>query len=199
MAPTMDLDELFRHYGTDKGRADYASVYHALFMHITQQPVSLLEVGIGTLVFNAHSSMFGVGDDGYRQGASLRAWRDYFPNALIYGLDTQSDTQFTDEARITTFIGSSTDPVSVGTVLSHLQFDIVIDDASHVPSDQLLTLRHVYPYVKPGGYFIIEDLGLSSPLLTTYRDEVRAIIGHDFMFATEGHVHLMVISRRRPQ
>ena len=37
--------------------------------------------------------------ENYKQGASLRSWQEYFPNAMIYGGDIQEDTQF-EENRI---------------------------------------------------------------------------------------------------
>ena len=40
-------------------------------------------------------------------------------------------------------------------------FDIVIDDGSHVPSHQLLTFETVWPHITPGGIFVIEDIETS--------------------------------------
>ena len=40
-------------------------------------------------------------------------------------------------------------------------YDIIIDDGSHVPKHMLLTFRHLWPYVRPGGMYVIEDIGFS--------------------------------------
>ena len=40
-------------------------------------------------------------------------------------------------------------------------YDIVIDDGSHIPRHMLLTFRHLWPYVRPGGVYIIEDIAFS--------------------------------------
>src|ERR1700730_10847839 len=87
---TMDLDELFDRYGSDKNRNGYTPVYHALLKHLRDRPMDILEIGIGTLIAGAPSSMVGFALPGYRPGGSLRAWRDYFPKAPVLGMDVQS-------------------------------------------------------------------------------------------------------------
>jgi hypothetical protein len=37
-------------------------------------------------------------------------------------------------------------------------FDVVIDDGSHVPEHQLISFESLWPAVKPGGLYIVEDL-----------------------------------------
>ena len=157
----MDLGELFRFYGSDKDKNGYTSLYHTLFNHLKNQPITMLEIGIGTMIPNVHSSMVGYASPGYKPGGSLRAWRDYFSKGTIYGVDVQPDTQFTDEARITTFIGNSTDEKSVNELMKKVKegkFDIILDDGSHFGGDQLKTLANFYPYLKENGIYIIEDV-----------------------------------------
>jgi hypothetical protein len=107
-------------------------VYHALFDRRRHERLTLLEVGIGTMRPGAHSSMRGYALAGYRPSGALRAWRDYFARGEIYGVDVQSDTQFSEE-RITTALCDSTDPRQVAAFvqgLDGLRFDIIIDDGS---------------------------------------------------------------------
>ena len=47
-----------------------------------------------------------------KPGASLRVWRDYFPNAIIYGADIDKDILFAEE-RIKTFYIDQLDPVAI--------------------------------------------------------------------------------------
>jgi hypothetical protein len=134
---------------------------------------------------------------GYRPGGSLRAWRDYFPQADVHGMDVQPDTQFS-ENRIRTHICDSTAGEQVASffrVHDGLAFDVIIDDGSHVDVHQLRTLENLYPHLKPGGYYIIEDVYPGSGLLTKLWDEVRRIVRGDFVFVTEAK-NLVVISRR---
>jgi hypothetical protein len=192
----VDIDELFNHYGTDK--ECYAAMYHALFKHIRHGKLRLLEVGIGTMIPEAPSSMVGSAREGYRPGGSLRAWRDYFPNSDIHGIDVQPDTQFKDERGIDTHLCDSTDGEAVSRLMHGLggvSFDIIIDDGAHLDMQQLATLTNLFPYVADGGYYIIEDIGPGGELLTTLFQKLRAVCGDSLVFITEEKNYL-VISRR---
>ena len=156
-----DLAELFNKYGSDKDRNGYAQLYHTLFDNMRDKPVTMLEIGIGTMIPGAHSSMVGYSLEGYKPGGSLRAWRDFFVNGRIIGADVQPDTQFNDEPRIETALCNSTDPVEVSKFMETLvdtKFDIIIDDGSHIDMNQFNTLRNFYPYLKDGGIYVIEDI-----------------------------------------
>ena len=50
----MTIQDLFHKYGTDK--VEYAVLYHALLETRRQSVRAVLEVGIGTLIPDAHSS-----------------------------------------------------------------------------------------------------------------------------------------------
>jgi hypothetical protein len=93
---------------------------------------------------------------------SLRAWREYFENAIIVGLDIQPDTQFTDEERIITRLCDSTNESQVREVMREenfpKEFDVIIDDASHNVTNQVATLRNFFPYVREDGIYVLEDV-----------------------------------------
>lgn len=165
----MDIDSLFSFYGSDKTKHGYGAVYDALFKNIRHMALNILEIGIGTLDHSAHSTMSGYVLDNYRPGGSLRAWRDYFPNAIVHGLDPQPDTQF-KEARIITRLGFSTSVAHVKAALAGLAFDIIVDDGSHDMLDQIETMANLYPKLNPGGYYIIEDIWPNSKQLYEYLD-----------------------------
>ncbi len=161
----LDLGQLFYHYGSDKDRNGYTPLYHTLFDHLRERSITLLEIGIGTMIPEAHSSMNGFALKNYKPGGSLRAWRDYFVKGSIIGCDVQLDTQFTDEERIKTCICNSTDSACIEKFIQELgnpKFDIIIDDGSHLDKDQLATLANLYPYLKDNGIYIIEDIYPSS-------------------------------------
>jgi hypothetical protein len=173
----MDLARLFASYGSDKNRNGYSSLYSALFAHLKEAPVQLLEVGIGTMIPGAPSSMKGYMNDDYKPGASLRAWRDFFPNGSVHGLDIQPDCLFSEE-RITTHLCDSTDDESCRAwrEAQALTFDVVIDDASHWDQHQLATLRNLWPLLKPGGYYVIEDV-VPDSLVSREPQRVHEIVG----------------------
>lgn len=192
----MDIDELFAHHGTDKGC--YAAMYHSLFKHLHKSKMRILEIGIETMIPEAPFSMVGYAGKGYAPGGSLRAWRDYFPNSEIHGIDIQLDTQFQGEERIRTHLCNSTDRKAVELLMETLggcTFDIIINDGSHTPTDQLATLTNLFPYVGVGGYYIIEDIWKGSELLTTLFDQLRSVAGDSLIFLTEER-NFLLLSRR---
>ena len=101
-----DLAALFALRGSDKDRNGYSSLYNTLFLPLKDSPVTLLEIGVGTML-PGNSSMKGYMPDSYKPGASLRAWRDFFPNGEMHGMDVQPDCMFS-EWRIATHMCNST-------------------------------------------------------------------------------------------
>jgi hypothetical protein len=179
-----NLSELVEHYGTDKNKSGYTHTYSSLFYPIKDKVTSVLEIGLGTLDPTIPSSFIGNINlyEHYKQGGSLRVWRDYFHNAEIYGGDIAEDCMFTEE-RIKTFLFDSSDPIGCQNNLSGLTFDIIIDDGNHDPKYQVQTLKNLFPLLKKDGYYIIEDLGGypgTEELLIEYKDK--------FEFLTEGYV-----------
>jgi hypothetical protein len=181
----LDLAELFRKYGSDKDVNGYSQVYFTLFDKIKDMKLNFLEIGIGTMIPGAHSSMVGYAPAHYKPGASLRAWRDFMPNSRIIGLDIQLDTQFSDEERIETYLCYSVGTDEVNRwheKMDGLMFDVIIDDGSHVASDQLITLSNFYPMLKPGGIYIIEDVVENSALSTNPESIEEKCNGDVFFF-----------------
>jgi len=44
------LGDLFNKYGSDKDRNGYSPYYDAIFKNLKQKPISMLEIGIGTMI-----------------------------------------------------------------------------------------------------------------------------------------------------
>lgn len=155
----MTLPDLITKYNSDKNNYGYPNVYESLFRNFKEKPINLLEIGIGTMIPGAHSSMVHVYGESntYTPGASLRAFRDYFIKGNIYGGDVQLDCMFTEE-RINTFLFDSTVEEQCNSVLGNLKFEIIIDDGDHSNSSQEATFRNLWPRVLPGGYYFIEDV-----------------------------------------
>lgn len=177
-----DLSTLFNKYGSDKDRNGYSPLYHTLFYRNKNDNMNVLEIGIGTMIPNVRSSMVGYALENYSSGGSLRAWRDYFPNSRIIGIDIQPDTQI-NEDRIETYLCDSTNNKGVNDVMNRLNinFDIIIDDGCHHFQSQFDTLKHFYPYLKEGGIYIIEDIYPGS-LVSTNPNIVKNIVNNDPCF-----------------
>ena len=134
-----------RYYGTDANRKPiiYLAEYERLFGPMRNAPLRLLEIGV-------------------RFGASMFLWADYFPNATIVGLDIDKKPEnFPTYKRIHFIRGSQDDPDTLDRCVSLAggQFDIIIDDASHVGRLSAASFAHLFPHaLKPGGFYVIEDI-----------------------------------------
>lgn len=188
------LGPIFVKHRTDKERNCYSDIYECLFHSKRYEVKRLLEIGIGTMIPGAYSSMVGYGLDGYKPGGSLRAWREYFPNAMIYGVDVQPDTQFS-EHRICTMQASSVVQEEVDRVFKEhfiQDLDIIVDDGSHAPIDQFTTLSIMFKYLKPGGTYVVEDIGGVDAL--TFMEEAKKIVGEMPMFMLAPWCSICVIA-----
>jgi hypothetical protein len=156
--PPVNIKALLDAQGTDKGRW-YGGLYGVLLSPVRECIRCVVEIGIGTVIPGGPSSMAGVGADNYRPGASLRAWRDFFPNADVHGVDVAPDTRIESEPRITTHFCDSSDPDQVATVLKAIAPpDLIIDDGLHVPSAQIATFRNFFPSLRAAGLYVLEDV-----------------------------------------
>jgi Methyltransferase domain len=144
-----DLDLLGALYGTDKyGEHDYTPVYQELMRPRRGKAVRLLEVGVG-------------GYAGALGGESLRMWESYFPRGRIYGIDLYDKTALSG-GRVKVFQCSQVDAPKLTALAQELgPFDFIIDDGSHENAHQIETFRILWPHVKDGGVYIVEDVQTS--------------------------------------
>jgi predicted O-methyltransferase YrrM len=109
---------------------------------------------------------------GVFRGHSMLMWKDFFPNAQIYGVDIDySNHHFglnafdlcKDEDRIKLFEMDACNPNNVKAIMRTIgnDVDIIIDDGSHHPYHQLFALLHYTDYLKYDGVFVVEDVFLS--------------------------------------
>lgn len=118
----------------------------------------VLEIGIGSPDAMKHMA-------GYKPGASLRMWAEYFPDAGIFGLDKDERTLFTD-ARVQTAVIDQAHPECYGYLLhSVAPFDLIVDDGSHEVEHQASSLKALLPFLRKGGLYIIEDVNQPEELL----------------------------------
>lgn len=145
-----EIDPLTRlaiKHGTDKwGPHFYTPVYHALFAHLRDKPIRLLEIGVGGY------SLAKIG------GASLAMWADYFPKGRILGIDVV-EKKLDLDPRIQVRQGSQDDPGFLARMSAdHGPFDIIIDDGSHFPKHVAASFYILFPKLADGGLYVIEDV-----------------------------------------
>jgi hypothetical protein len=169
-----ELGTLCEKYGSDKGHGsepfksahNYTSFYHALFAPIRDKKINIFEMGLGTNNINIASNMGAHG----KPGASLRVWRDYFPNAQIYGADIDKDILFYDY-HIATYYCDQTSSEALKELSKDLpdQLDIIIDDGLHTFHANTIMLHTMIHKLSVGGVYIIEDIYKNNvPRMTEY-------------------------------
>ena len=139
------LTTLADKYGTDKGTRGhhFANTYELFFAPIRNEAGKVFEIGV-------------------LEGASLRMWSEYFPNAKIFGIDIE-DKSFLNSDRISTFVADQADRKQLQSFLDQAggNFDVIIDDGGHSMEQQQVSFGYLFRHVKPGGYYVIEDVHTS--------------------------------------
>ena len=135
-----------------------AHVYHILYSYIFHQlgkdaPLKLLEIGLGTNNPKLISSMGATG----RPGASLYAFREYLPNASLYGGDIDQNILFEDNSITTRYVDQMKQ--STFAIFDGL-YDVIIDDGLHSIAANFNTLLFALEHLKVGGWFVVENIPL---------------------------------------
>jgi hypothetical protein len=100
-------------------------------------------------------------------------WQKYFSNAKIFGIDNLEGLKFhypdtyqdmlksIEKEGFTLFTGNQDSPEFLSEIMKQMEWkliDIIIDDGSHKVADQKRSFSYLFPSVKPGGFYVIEDL-----------------------------------------
>lgn len=164
-----ELCDIAYKYGTDKCPQvshNYTPFYHELLSDRRYSINKVLELGIGEAVYRSH-----MNHPAPVLGASLKMWRDYFPNARIYGVDISEEAMFDDE-RIQTFKADATSQEDLSLLIKEIgdNIDLIVDDASHKTNDQILTCRLLMGLVRGGVTYVIEDVKEPEKVLEGLKD-----------------------------
>lgn len=141
----LNLGWLLHLFGSDKQRAgehQYGATYHIFLRPYRYKPLRLLEIGV-------------------LSGASLLAWRAFFPFGRFFGADIDKKTHF-DGGRIATRIADQSSAADLAALCSRDgPFDVVLDDGSHQNAHQIFTFYELFPRLAENGLYIIEDIQTS--------------------------------------
>lgn len=145
----------FDKYGSDKSRLHNYHYIYARILSSSDENLKIFEIGLGTNKTDVVSNM----GPGGQPGASLKAFRDTFPNALLYGADIDSRILF-NETHIKTFHLDQTEPSSFDAILEKVTPDIflLIDDGLHASNSNILTFAYGLQMVRNFGWIVIEDI-----------------------------------------
>jgi hypothetical protein len=142
----MTLTGLCDLYGSDKGtiKHRYTDVYERLIDRL-----------ILAEDFPRADCDFMIAEAGIACGASLRAFANYLPGSTIYGYDIRPECAGLCENLHNVNIVID-DPAKMEA--PDFCFDIFIDDASHISEQIVAMFENCWDWVRPGGYYVIEDL-----------------------------------------
>ena len=86
-------------------------------------------------------------------------WRQYFPYANVFGFDIDDFSSVKiDHCKIIRGDMSSRDDLARLIRAIGRPIDIIIEDGSHASHHQQIALGYLFPHIRPGGLYIIEDL-----------------------------------------
>jgi len=156
--------------GSDKGNGihNYTIEYFKQFNDQKLEIKNVFELGIGTTNPKIPANM----GQGGTPSASLRGWREYFPNATIYGADID-ETILKDEERIKTFYVDQRDKISIEEMwnqesLKNITFDLIIDDGEHNSEANISFLTSSLDKLNKNGVYYIEDIHNNHITITKY-------------------------------
>lgn len=153
----IQLGNLFTKYGSDKATThDYYIIYFYMLQDKKSEQLQILEIGLGTNNIDVMSNMGRFG----KPGASLKAFRDFLPNAIIYGADIDKRVLFQEERIKTFFIDQTNIEVlnSVKEGFGKKKFDLIIDDGLHNSEANLNVIEFGLDLLAENGILVIEDI-----------------------------------------
>ena len=157
---THTLTDLANIYNSDKGNL------HGCRHYYTIKYEEIINDILNTKLKNRDFSKFDLLEIGLNRSEnatsipSLLMWDSYFhKNVNITGFDIIKDFENFNgkNPNINIIIGDQS-KVSDLSKLKYKQYDLIIDDGWHASEHQQITFKTLWENVKPGGYFVIEDL-----------------------------------------
>ena len=135
------LTKLAIKYKTDKwGKHHYTPIYHDLFKDKKESVKKVIEIGVA-------------------EGAGVRMFRAYFPNAMIYGAELEEERLFEeDRIKVVKCNQWLLDDLVRLVEVTGKDVDLVVDDGSHVPEDQVASCIALMSMLDKDVTYIIEDV-----------------------------------------
>lgn len=141
-----DLTKLARYCGTDKADGHFYTQHYARhFRPFKFRKFVFLEIGVGGY------------ENKFKGGESLKMWKAYFPFASINAID-YFDKSPHEERRVRIFQGDQSNEAFLRSVIDTIGTpDIIIDDGSHINWHVIKSFTVLFPLLRDGGIYVIED------------------------------------------
>ena len=170
-----DLNYLCEYFNSDKGEKfknqyakpskqddkkiiahGYAKIYEKYLKELKEKNLNIIELG----------SFY---------GNASAAFYFYFKNSQIYSADINPDMYLYRSKRLINFFTdtSSRSSIERNILKKNIQFDLIIEDASHMLKDQIISLFTLFKNLKSGGFFIVEEIDFPEK-----REDMR--VGQEF-------------------
>ena len=155
-----DLNYLCEYFNSDKGEKfknqyakpskqddkkiiahGYAKIYEKYLKEHKEKNLNIIELG----------SFY---------GNASAAFYFYFKNSQIYSADINPDMYLYRSKRLINFFTdtSSRSSIEKNILKKDIQFDLIIEDASHMLKDQIISLFVLFKNLRSGGFFIVEEI-----------------------------------------
>lgn len=121
----------------------FTEFYNDYFEPIKNKNLNILEIGISN-------------------GNSLKMLKKYFKNSIIYGCD--NNVEFVNKnygENIKTLLVDQENIKDIEKYIKDIKFHIIIDDGSHITSQQQKSFGFLFKYLSENGMYILEDLHTS--------------------------------------
>ena len=170
-----DLNYLCEYFNSDKGEKfknqyakpskqddkkiiahGYAKIYEKYLKEQKEKNLNIIELG----------SFY---------GNASAAFYFYFKNSQIYSADINPDMYLYRSKRLINFFTDTSSRASIekNIIKKNIQFDLIIEDASHMLKDQIISLFILFKNLKSGGFFIVEEIDFPEK-----REDMR--VGQEF-------------------
>lgn len=157
-----ELDNLAQKYYADKSSNwhNYAVIYEKYLEPLKNSPIKFLEIGLA-------------------MGYSAHMWREYFPAADLHFIENQQHFidiyMSTNPRRSHCYLLDQSDEFDLLKFIEESggNFDVILDDGGHQMDQQITSFRILFPAVKSGGIYIIEDLATSFTAMGEYSTESK--------------------------
>ena len=170
-----DLNYLCEYFNSDKGEKftnqyakpskqddkkiiahGYAKIYEKYLKENKEKNLNIIELG----------SFY---------GNASAAFYFYFKNSQIYSADINPDMYLYRSKRLHNFFTDTSlrSSIEKNILKKNIQFDLIIEDASHMLKDQIISLFILFKNLKSGGFFIIEEIDFPEK-----REDMR--VGQEF-------------------
>ena len=140
-------------FGSDKSvfntispyKHSYTAIYNILLSHLKNNQINLAEIGI-------------------LHNASIKMWREFFTKANIDGFEfneyliNKAKNEKLKDTRYFSIDVNSQESIKNSFLMANREYDIIIDDSTHLFDDQINIIFTVKNFLKSGGYLIVEDI-----------------------------------------